>query len=128
MRTCRPDVKGEAQVVTPRGESTDAGHRDGLSRSSVETTVMGVERRGQIIPSSSDDQPTSGRSHVAPTKPYTISKALVYQAYKRVRANRGSAGVDRQSLEDFDADLGKTFISFGTVYPREAIIRHRYYV
>ena len=45
MRTCRPDVKGEAQVATPRGESTDAGHRDGLSRSSVEAPVMGVEQR-----------------------------------------------------------------------------------
>lgn len=53
MKTCRPDVKGEAQVATPRGESTDAGHRDGLSRSSVEAPVMGVERRGQVIPSGS---------------------------------------------------------------------------
>jgi len=31
------------------GESTDAGHRDGLTRSSVEVSVMEMERRGWII-------------------------------------------------------------------------------
>jgi len=35
------------------------------------------------------------------TKPFTISKQLVMQAYRLVRANRGSAGVDQQSLDDF---------------------------
>jgi hypothetical protein len=48
MRTCRPDDKGEAQAETPRGESTDAGHRDGRIRSSDEVSVMGMERRGPI--------------------------------------------------------------------------------
>ena len=39
MRTCRPDDKGEAVVVEPHRESTDAGHRGGLSRSSDEASV-----------------------------------------------------------------------------------------
>lgn len=39
------------------------------------------------------------------TKPFTIDKWLVYEAYKAVKANAGSAGVDEQSLEDFEADL-----------------------
>lgn len=30
---------------------------------------------------------------------------MVYQPYKRVRANQGSAGIDDQSLDDFDQDL-----------------------
>ena len=48
--TCRPDVKGEAQVGRPHeGESTDAGHGDGPTRSSVEVSVMERERRGWII-------------------------------------------------------------------------------
>jgi hypothetical protein len=48
--TCRPDAKGETQVgSTHEGESTDAGHRDGLTRSSVEVPVMEMERRGWII-------------------------------------------------------------------------------
>jgi len=45
MRTCRLDVKGEAGVENPQGESTNAGHRGGLSRSSVEASVMDVEQR-----------------------------------------------------------------------------------
>jgi RNA-directed DNA polymerase len=38
-------------------------------------------------------------------KSYAISKQVVWEAYKRIKANRGAAGVDRQSLEDFDKDL-----------------------
>ena len=48
--TCRPDAKGEAQMRGPhKGESTDAGHRGGPTRISVEVPVMGMERRGWII-------------------------------------------------------------------------------
>ncbi len=39
------------------------------------------------------------------TKPFNISKQRVMQAYKLVKANAGSAGVDSQSLEDFEKDL-----------------------
>lgn len=39
------------------------------------------------------------------TKPYTISKQLVVEAYQRVKANAGSAGVDQQTLEDFNRNL-----------------------
>jgi len=39
------------------------------------------------------------------TKPFVISKNLVMMAYKRVKANKGAAGVDQQSLEDFDENL-----------------------
>jgi len=38
-------------------------------------------------------------------KSYEISKQVVWEAYKKVKANRGAAGVDRQSLEDFEEDL-----------------------
>ena len=34
---------------THEGESTDAGHRGGPTRISVEVSVMGMERRGWII-------------------------------------------------------------------------------
>ena len=41
----------------------------------------------------------------ATDKPFTIDKKLVYEAYKAVKANAGAAGVDRQTIEQFDADL-----------------------
>ena len=31
-------------------------------------------------------------------KPYEISKQLVWEAYQRVKANKGAAGVDGQTL------------------------------
>ena len=34
-----------------------------------------------------------------------ISKRLVYEAYKRVKANKGAEGIDRQSIQDFDENL-----------------------
>lgn len=41
------------------------------------------------------------------TKSIPISKAMIWHAYKRVRANKGSAGIDLVSIEQFDADLSR---------------------
>ena len=38
-------------------------------------------------------------------KPYDIPKRVVWDAYQRVKANRGAAGVDGQSLAAFEEDL-----------------------
>lgn len=38
-------------------------------------------------------------------KPFAIPKRLVYEAWKAVQANAGSAGVDKETIEDFEADL-----------------------
>jgi RNA-directed DNA polymerase len=40
------------------------------------------------------------------TKPYAIPKALVWNAFQRVKANGGSAGVDQQSIAKFEEHLG----------------------
>lgn len=40
------------------------------------------------------------------TKPFTISKALVWEAFKRVKANGGGTGVDGESIEEFEKKLG----------------------
>jgi RNA-directed DNA polymerase len=38
-------------------------------------------------------------------KPFAIPKQMVWDAYKSVKANRGAAGVDEESIEEFEADL-----------------------
>jgi RNA-directed DNA polymerase len=40
------------------------------------------------------------------TKSFAISKALVWEAFQRVKANGGSAGVDEESIDAFEERLG----------------------
>jgi RNA-directed DNA polymerase len=42
---------------------------------------------------------------VSTAKPFYISKQLVVEAYKAVKANAGSAGIDEQSIKDFEKNL-----------------------
>ena len=42
---------------------------------------------------------------MAEAKPYAISKRVVWEAYREVKANHGAAGVDGQSIETFEKDL-----------------------
>ena len=37
-------------------------------------------------------------------KPFQISKWKVWEAFERVKANKGAAGVDEQSIAEFEAD------------------------
>ena len=39
------------------------------------------------------------------TKSFAISKRMVYNSYLKVIAKDGSAGIDKQSIEDFNAKL-----------------------
>ena len=61
--------------------------------------------------------------HATTTKPYNIDKKLVYDAYKAVKANAGAAGVDKQTIEQFDADLMRNLykiwnrMSSGSYFP-----------
>lgn len=38
-------------------------------------------------------------------KPFCISKRQVWEAYKRLKANKGASGIDGQSIADFELDL-----------------------
>ena len=38
-------------------------------------------------------------------KPFKIPKREIWEAFKRVKANQGAAGVDGQTIADFEADL-----------------------
>ncbi|MCA1681551.1 MAG: group II intron reverse transcriptase/maturase, partial [Actinobacteria bacterium] len=56
-------------------------------------------------------------------KSFEISKRAVWEAYRRVKANKGVAGVDEQSIEEFEQDLqGNLYklwnrLSSGTYFP-----------
>jgi len=39
------------------------------------------------------------------TKPFNISKDVVWEAYQRVKAKHGAAGVDHQSIDEFEKNL-----------------------
>ena len=65
---------------------------------------MGLERRRSPIPPDS----AANRQREEPqekAKPFDIPKRWVWNAYKRVKANHGAAGVDEQSIEAFEANL-----------------------
>ena len=40
---------------------------------------------------------------------FSISKQVVWQAYQRVKANKGAEGVDGQTIEDFERNLKRNF-------------------
>jgi len=44
---------------------------------------------------------------VAEAKSFEIAKREVWEAYKRVKANRGAAGVDGVTIAEFERDLSK---------------------
>jgi len=56
-------------------------------------------------------------------KPFCISKKEVWEAYERVKENKGAAGVDGQSIEDFEKRLKKNLykiwnrMSSGSYFP-----------
>lgn len=38
-------------------------------------------------------------------KPFSISKELVWEAYKQVKSNKGTAGIDQESMDQFEQNL-----------------------
>jgi RNA-directed DNA polymerase len=57
------------------------------------------------------------------TKPYDIAKRTIWEAYQRVKANRGAAGVDDETIAMFEQDLSKNLyklwnrMSSGSYFP-----------
>jgi group II intron reverse transcriptase/maturase len=71
---------------------------------------VGVEPRGRLIRTvRSFNRISSGRRRedmpTSQAKPFDIPKQEVWEAYRRVAANKGAPGVDRQTIEDFESDL-----------------------
>lgn len=100
----------------------------GLDRSSAEVTVTVVERRVKHLqspPSSttSSDGKERRKTDWHGTKGLFLTPKHFYDAYLKVRKNRGSAGVDGQCLEDFDDQAARelyrlwNLVSSGTYFP-----------
>src|ERR1700728_1332285 len=86
------------------GQSTDAGHRDGPARSSDEGPVMGLEPRGRAgqVDRRSTPSGEEPKERPKPTvKSFDIPKRLVFEAWEKVRANKGAPGVDAVSIAEF---------------------------
>lgn len=56
-------------------------------------------------------------------KPFEISKQVVWEAYKRVKSNKGACGVDDETISDFEKDLKNNLyklwnrLSSGSYFP-----------
>jgi hypothetical protein len=76
---------------------------------------------------SRDHRPTEAiwqrEEPVDEAKPYKIPKREVWEAFKRVKANQGAAGVDGQSTSEFEANLSDNLyklwnrLSSGSYFP-----------
>lgn len=66
---------------------------------------MELERRGSI--DQLEVKKTTGNRRIGlnQAKPFCIPKLEVVEAYERVKANKGAAGVDGQSIEEFESNL-----------------------
>ncbi len=51
-------------------------------------------------------------------RPFSISKRVVLEAYKRVKANKGAAGVDGESITDFEKDLKNNLYKISVYFVR----------
>jgi group II intron reverse transcriptase/maturase len=62
-------------------------------------------------------------SEMTSTKPFVIAKRAVWEAYQQVKANRGSAGIDGESIAIFDEKLSRNLyklwnrMSSGSYFP-----------
>src|SRR5260370_24572006 len=65
---------------------------------------MEVERRGCVV----QPRPRANwkrEESMDEAKPFKIPKREIWEAFKRVKANQGAAGVDGQSIAAFEANL-----------------------
>jgi len=84
-----PEYRSEAQ-----GQSRARSSEEDWSRS-----------EGAKLFSLAERSTGDGRNLLEKAKSWSIPKRLVWEAYKRVKANLGAPGVDDQSIEEFEADL-----------------------
>jgi RNA-directed DNA polymerase len=85
--------------------NTDAQVSGGVAGGSEEGSVMGLERSGDVVQVELASQPGNGEEPARAIKPFGIAKRVVWEAYRQVKANRGAAGIDGETLAMFEANL-----------------------
>jgi RNA-directed DNA polymerase len=110
-------------VADTMRKNTDAGVRGGVVHSSDESLVMREERRGDVIQPEEVANPQTGMNSRKSAKPYVIAKRAVWEAYQQVKANRGAAGIDDETIAMFEQNLSKNLyklwnrMSSGSYFP-----------
>jgi len=72
------------EVVSMSKETSNAKHRRGAIRSSDESSVMGLERRGCVVQLLTKEQPEKGMILMEKEKSITTSKRQALEAYKHI--------------------------------------------
>jgi len=104
-------------------ESTDATPSDGVPRSSDEVRESERSEGGACSEAKSVGPTSNGRSPKDEAKPFCISRWEVWEAYLKVKSNKGAAGLDAQTIEGFEKDLKKNLykiwnrMSSGSYFP-----------
>jgi RNA-directed DNA polymerase len=100
------DANGEVTSgLNHEDESTNATPRDGTSRSSDEVGESRSSEGGVCSEAKSVGSTSNGRNPKDEAKPFCISRREVWEAYLKVKSNQGAAGLDRQTIEEFEKDL-----------------------
>ena len=86
---------------------------------------MEVEQRRRPVQLDVKGQPVIGRSPEQKTKSFQISKHLVLEAWKQVKANKGGPGVDGQNLKEFEVNLKDNLYRLWNRLSSVVITRHR---
>ena len=106
-------VRNVRTLLQMRREMTNGQHHEEEHRCWSE---------GRRYPADKRCQPP-GMNGVASAKPYGIAKCTVWKAYQLVKANRGAAGIDDETIDDFEQDLSKNLyklwnrMSSGSYHP-----------
>ena len=103
MGTFGADANGEATSgMNHEGESTNAAPRGGTPRSSDEVGESRGSEGGVCSEAASVGSTRKGRNLKDEAKPFCISRWEVWEAWLEVKSNKGAAGLDGQSIEEFE--------------------------